>query len=54
MVDLLRDIRFGFRMLLRHPTVTVISVLTLALGIGASTAVFSVVDSTLLTPLPFD
>ena len=54
MVDLLRDFRFGFRMLVRHPTVTVISLLTLALGIGASTAVFSVVDSTLLTPLPFD
>lgn len=54
MVDLLRDFRFGFRMLIRHPTVTVISLLTLALGIGASTAVFSVVDSTLLTPLPFD
>jgi putative ABC transport system permease protein len=54
MVDLVRDIRFGFRMFLRHRTVTVISVLTLALGIGASTAVFSVVNSTLLTPLPFD
>ena len=41
-------------MLLRHRTVTVISVLTLGLGIGASTAVFSVVDTTLLTPLPFE
>jgi putative ABC transport system permease protein len=54
MVDLVRDIRFGFRMFLRHPTVTVISLLTLALGVGASTAVVSVVNSTLLTPLPFD
>jgi putative ABC transport system permease protein len=54
MKDLARDLRFGLRMLLRHPTVTVISLLTLALGIGASTAVFSVVDSSLLTPLPFE
>jgi putative ABC transport system permease protein len=54
MKDLARDLRFGIRMLLRHPTVTFISLLTLALGIGASTAVFSVIDSTLLTPLPFE
>jgi putative ABC transport system permease protein len=54
MTDILRDLRFGLRMLFRHPTVTFISLLTLALGIGASTAVFSVVDSTLLTPLPFE
>jgi len=52
--DLLHDLRFGARMLVRHPTMTVISVLTLGLGIGASTAVFSVVDATLLTPPPFD
>ncbi len=54
MSDFIQNIRFGLRMLLRHPTVTVISVLTLALGIGASTAVFSVIDSTLLTPPPFE
>jgi len=54
MVDLTHDLRFGVRMLLRHPTVTVISLLTLGLGIGASTAVFSVVDSTLLTPPQFE
>jgi putative ABC transport system permease protein len=54
MGDLRQDIRFGIRMLVRHPTVTVISVITLALGIGATTAVFSLVDATLLTPLPFD
>jgi putative ABC transport system permease protein len=41
-------------MLLQHPTVTVISLLTLGLGIGASTAVFSVVDATLLSPPPFE
>lgn len=54
MKDLAKDLRFGLRMLLRHPTVTVISLLTLGLGIGASTAVFSVIDATLLTPLPFE
>jgi putative ABC transport system permease protein len=54
MGDLRRDIRFGVRMLLRHPAVTIISVVTLALGIGATTAVFSLVNATLLTPLPFD
>jgi len=42
MMDLGKDLRFGVRMLLRHPTVTVISLLTLGLGIGASAAVFSV------------
>lgn len=54
MVELMRDLRFGARMLLRHPTVTVISLLTLGLGVGASTAVFSVVDSTLLSPPPLE
>jgi putative ABC transport system permease protein len=54
MGNLGQDVRFGARMLLRHPVVTLISVTTLALGIGATTAVFSLVDATLLTPLPFD
>lgn len=54
MSDILQDLRFGVRMLLRRPAVTLISVLTLALGIGATTAVFSLVNATLLTPLPFD
>jgi putative ABC transport system permease protein len=54
MIDLAHDLRFGVRMLLRHPTVTLISLLTLGLGIGATTAVFSVVDATVLTPPPFD
>ncbi|MEX1309870.1 MAG: ABC transporter permease [Candidatus Sulfomarinibacteraceae bacterium] len=52
MNDLFKDIRFGVRMLARHPIVTVICLLTLGLGIGASTAVFSVLDATLLSPLP--
>ena len=53
MNDLIKDIRFGLRMLARQPIVTSICLLTLGLGIGASTAIFSVVDATLLTPLPF-
>src|SRR5215467_15878313 len=54
MGTILQDVRFGLRMLAKHRVATLVSILALALGIGANTAMFSLAEAFLVHPVPFE
>jgi len=54
MENLISDLRYGFRLLLQKPSISILAITTLAVGIGANTAIFSVVDGVVLRPLPYE